>query len=45
MDLKPGDLVSFQTAGGGGLFPATERDEAAKQRDYIWRTSYAADGR
>jgi len=34
IDLNPGDLVTFQTPGGGGLYPSSERDPAAIERDY-----------
>jgi N-methylhydantoinase B len=32
-ELQPGDLVTFQTAGGGGLYPATERDPELRRAD------------
>ena len=34
-ELKPGDHVLFQTPGGGGLYPASERDPAAVERDRV----------
>ena len=33
MDLKPTDVVSYQTCGGGGYGPAEERDPALVLRD------------
>lgn len=34
-ELNPGDVVSFQTAGGGGLFPPEERDPALIEADLL----------
>lgn len=31
--LQPGDTISFETPGGGGMGPAAERDPAALRRD------------
>ncbi len=33
MDLNPGDIATFETAGGGGMFPPQERSPEAIQRD------------
>ena len=33
VDLKPGDVISFQTCGGGGYGPPEERDPALVLRD------------
>ena len=35
VELKPGDTVSFQTPGGGGYGPPTERDPSAVLKDVI----------
>lgn len=35
VELKPGDTVSFQTPGGGGYGPPTERDPNAVLKDVI----------
>lgn len=35
VDLKPGDTVSFQTPGGGGYGPPTERDPKLVLKDVI----------
>ena len=35
VELKPGDTVSFQTPGGGGYGPPTERDPEAVLKDVI----------
>jgi N-methylhydantoinase B len=35
IELKPGDTVSFQTPGGGGYGPPTERDPALVLKDVI----------
>ncbi len=35
VELKPGDTVSFQTPGGGGYGPPTERDPTAVLKDVI----------
>ncbi|MCH9672699.1 MAG: hydantoinase B/oxoprolinase family protein, partial [Gammaproteobacteria bacterium] len=32
-ELAPGDLVTFETAGGGGLYPPSEREPSAIERD------------
>jgi N-methylhydantoinase B len=34
-ELNPGDEVSFQTPGGGGLFPAEQRDPALIEADQL----------
>jgi N-methylhydantoinase B len=33
VELKPGDTVSFQTCGGGGYGPPSERDRALVEQD------------
>ena len=35
IELKPGDTVSFQTPGGGGYGPPTERDPQQVLKDVI----------
>ena len=35
IELKTGDMVSFQTPGGGGLFPESERDPELIKKDLI----------
>ncbi len=34
MDLQPGDVVTFDTPGGGGMGPPAERDAALVQTDF-----------
>jgi N-methylhydantoinase B len=41
-DLNPGDVVSFQTAGGGGLYPPAERAPEAVKADL--GAGYTTDG-
>jgi N-methylhydantoinase B len=33
MTMAPGDVVTFQTPGGGGMYPAADRDPALVRRD------------
>ncbi|WBU60870.1 hydantoinase B/oxoprolinase family protein [Paracoccus albus] len=35
IDLRPGQIVEIATAGGGGYGPASDRDDAARQRDMV----------
>ena len=35
IELTTGDIVSFQTPGGGGLFPESEREPEMIEKDLI----------